>query len=177
MIWGKQDNDKCDVACEDRSSPHSCGGNGFVLLYDIPEPNTEPEPTPSLQLTVDGSSDLLGCYPFEENDPILDGPFRRRGKMTNEVGIYFICTFHEDNLLVLYVTVDSELSVQRHVVQVYSTHVVGSCTRSGCQLEGGRQSCFHRGASSSVYFAMSSRVPPFHSIVDEVDVSARETCR
>lgn len=59
-----------------------------MLLYDIPEPDPVPEPVPSLPLTVDGTSELLGCYPFGVNEQILThGPLRRWGKMTNEVGI------------------------------------------------------------------------------------------
>lgn len=72
---------ECDIPCED--SPSSCGGEYTIVLYDIPLPDTAPE----LQLTIDGTSRLLGCFPFNDNlNYLTHGPFIKWGLMTNEVG-------------------------------------------------------------------------------------------
>lgn len=91
---GVDKRERCTTKCED--SDYSCGGEDHLVLYDIPLPGTSPVPVPApvpspvsnLQLVVDGTSDLMGCYPYSDNYVILtDGPFTRYGKMTNEVGI------------------------------------------------------------------------------------------
>ena len=87
MSGGRWD-EECDVACEDTWSPYSCGGDGYVLLYQIPEPGTEPEPEPWNQPTVHGMK-LRGCYPLDENAgrSISKIDFPSWGRMNNEVGI------------------------------------------------------------------------------------------
>ena len=61
-----------------------------MLLYDIPEPGTEPEPEPgpAIQPTV-GGMELRGCYPLDPNNgnslTLVD--VEGWGRMDNKVGV------------------------------------------------------------------------------------------
>ena len=95
--YGDKDDHKCDVGCVG-PSPYSCGGQGWIVMYDIPKGDTPlPEPGPSIKPAV-GGMELRGCYPLAKNNgySLTLADFPNWDGMDNEVGVD---VFHELDFL------------------------------------------------------------------------------